>query len=123
MTCFLKFFVDQFRHESDFKLRTIYFRKKFLKVRTTTSLWALNYFFNVVCVLVCVEAYIYFINRRTMKKLIDSSVLDGAKARNFRQFNSEATIQLVVEFKCGNNRYVEGQKRHLRMSKGKVGLH
>ena len=30
--------------------------------------------------------YIYFINRRTMKTFIDSSILDGAKARNFRQF-------------------------------------
>ena len=30
--------------------------------------------------------YIYFINRRTMKTFIDSSVLDGAKALNFRQF-------------------------------------
>ena len=55
-----------------------------------------------------------------MKKFIDSSVLDGANARNFRQFNSEATISPVVEFKCGNNRYVEGHKRHLRMSKGIV---
>lgn len=34
-----------------------------------------------------------------MKKFIDS-VLDGAKARNVRQFNSGVTISLAVEFKC-----------------------
>ena len=41
-------------------------------------------------------------------------------ARNFWQFNTRVTISLVVEFKCGNNRYVEDHKRHLRRSKGMV---
>ena len=72
-----------------------------------------------MCVFVYAWKHIYILNRRTMKKCIDS-VLDGAKARNFRQFNSGVTISLAVEFKCGNNRYVEGHKRHLRRSKGMI---